>query len=124
MIDAAYYIQAGFSAEGGGEDIARAVRMAAGRIIEQPNGKKLPLPPGMEERTFEKRIESIQPADLASQASNGMVYVGQTQVPLDEFVKSLPEASLVHAGPGRYNVSAGSGLVLNQQGKRITIEVR
>lgn len=123
MIDAAYYIQAGFSAEGGGTDTSRAVRMAAGRIVER-GGSKFPLPYGMEESEFDKRLKAIQPADMAEQAPGGKVFVGKSAVPIEQFIKSLPDAALVHAGQGLYNVRAGMGLVTNQQGQRITIEVR
>lgn len=123
MIDAAYYIQAGFSAEGGSTDTSRAVRLAAGQIVER-GGSKFPLPYGMGEDEFNKRLKAVQPADLAAQAPGGTVRVGGTNVPLDQFTQSLPDAALVHAGQGKYNVRAGMGLVTNQQGKRITIEVR
>lgn len=123
MIDAAYYVQAGFAAEGGGADIRRAVRMVAGRIVDR-NGSRIPLPRGMEEGDFEKRISSIKPVDLAAQAPGGKVFVGKTAVPLEQFVNSLPDAALVSSGHGRYNIRAGMGLVTNSQGKRITIEVR
>jgi len=123
MIDAAYYVQAGFAAEGGSADISRAVRMVAGRIVDR-NGSKIPLPIGMEEGDFEKRLSSIKAVDLAAQAPGGKVFVGKTAVPLDQFVNSLSDAALVNAGQGRYNIRAGMGLVTNSQGKRITIEVR
>lgn len=123
MIDAAYYVQAGFAAEGSGPDTSRAIRLVVGRIVEH-NGSKIPLPRGMEEGDFEKRIRSITPAALSAQAPGGHVFVGKTAVPLDQFVKSIPDDSLVHAGQGRYNVRAGMGLVTNAQGKRITIEVK
>jgi hypothetical protein len=123
MVDAAYYVQAGFAAEGGGADTSRAIRLVVGRIVER-NGSKIPLPRGMEEGDFEKRISSIKPADLAAQAPGGSVFIGKTAVPIDQFVNSLPDAALVHAGSGRYNIRAGMGLVTNSQGKRITIEVR
>jgi hypothetical protein len=123
VIDAAYYVQAGFAAEGGGADTSRAIRLVAGRIVDR-NGSKIPLPRGMEERDFEKRLSSIKPVDLAAQAPGGTVFVGKSAVPLEQFVKSLPDAALVNAGAGRYNVRAGMSLVTNSQGKRITIEVR
>lgn len=122
MIDAAYYVNAGFVAEGGGADLQRAVRLTAGRIVEH-NGSKIPLPLGMEENDFEKRLKAITPAALANQAPDGNVYVGTTPVPLDQFLKSLPNAALMHAGQGKYNVRAGMGMVTNQQGQRITIGV-
>lgn len=123
MIDAAYYVQAGFAAEGGGTDTSRAIRLVVGSIVDH-NGSKIPLPRGMEERDFNKRISSIKPADLAAQTPGGSVYVGKTAVTVEKFVNSLPDAALVHAGTGRYNIRAGMGLVTNSQGKRITIEVR
>lgn len=122
MIDAAYLVQAGFAAEGGSADTSRAIRLVVGRIVEH-NGSKIPLPRGMEEGDFEKRISSIKPVDLAPQVPGGLVLIGRTPVPLDQFVNSLPDAALVHAGSGRYNIRAGMGLVTNAQGKRITIEV-
>ncbi len=123
MIDAAYYVQAGFAAEGGGTDTSRALRLVVGRIVEH-NGSKIPLPRGMEENDFERRLSSIKPAALEAQTPGGNVFVGKTAVPLAQFVNSLPSASLVHAGQGRYNVRAGMGLVTNAQGKRIMIEVK
>ncbi|MFM9434611.1 Sec-independent protein translocase protein TatA [Janthinobacterium sp. CG_23.3] len=123
LIDAAYYVQAGFAAEGGGTDISRAIRLVVGPIVEH-NGSKIPLPRGMEEGDFNKRLRAVQPASLAAQAPGGQVFVGKSAVPLEQFVKSLPDAVLVHAGAGRYNVRAGMGLVTNAQGKRITVEVR
>jgi len=123
IVEAAYYVQAGFASEGRNTSASEVVRMVAGRIVER-NGSKIPLPMGMEEGAFEKRLSSIKPVDLAAQAPGAKVFVGKTAVPLDQFVNSLPDAALVTAGQGRYNVRAGMGLVTNSQGKRITIEVR
>lgn len=122
LIEAAYYVQAGFAAEGSGTDTSRAIRLVVGRIVEH-NGSKIPLPRGMEESDFEKRLSSIKPQALAAQTPGGNVYIGKTAVSVDQFVKSLPDAKLVSAGGGRYNIRAGMGLVTNAQGKRITIEV-
>lgn len=122
MVDAAYLVTAGMAAEGSA-DVSRAVRMTAGRIVER-NGSRFPLPYGMEESDFDKRLKLIQPADLSSQAPDGSVYVGMTKVPVAQFLASLPDAALVHAGQGKYNVRAGTGLAINQNGQRITIEVR
>lgn len=122
MVDAAFLVQAGFTTEGGGTDIKRAIRLVAGSIVEF-NGSKIPLPRGMEEGDFNKRLKAITPISLAPQAPGGQVYVGTTAVPLDQFVKSLPDAMLISAGAGRYNVRAGMGLVTNAQGQRITVKV-
>lgn len=122
IIDAAYFVQAGFAAEGGGKDINRALRLVAGEIVER-NGSKIPLPRGMAESDFEKRISSIKPDRLAAQTPGGFVVAGKSKVPVADFVNSLPDAVLVSAGRGKYNVRAGMGLVTNAQGKRIIIEV-
>lgn len=122
VIDAAYYVQAGFTAEGSGNDTSRALRLVVGQIVEH-NGSKIPLPRGMEVSDFERRVSSIKPQDIAGQAPGGVVYVGKTAVPLDQFTKSLPDAILVNAGTGLYNVRAGMGLVTNSQGTRITIGI-
>jgi hypothetical protein len=124
MVDAAYYVQAGFAAEGRDTSTAKAaVTFVAGQILEH-NGSKIPLPTGMDESTFEKRILAIKPESLTGPAPGGHVFVGKTPVPVAEFMKSLPDAALVHAGQGRYNVRAGMGLVVNSKGQRITIEVK
>ena len=121
VIEAAYLVQAGMAAEGSGTDTSRAIRLVAGRVIEH-NGSKIPLPRAMEEGDFEKRLSSIKPEALAAQTPGGSVFVGKTAVPVADFVKTLPDAVLVHAGQGRYNVRAGMGLVLNAEGKRVTLD--
>lgn len=120
IIDAAYLVQASFMAEGQGTDISRAIRLTGGRIVER-NGSKIPLPVGMEESDFEKRLKGIQPADLASQG--GAVKVGTATVPLDQFVKQLPDARLEHAGQGRYAVKAGMGYALRPDGKPLIVDL-
>lgn len=117
IVNAAFLIAA---AKGG--DVDNAINLAAGGIIER-NGGKIPLPYGMKEREFEKRIESMTPADLAAQAPGGFVQAGPARVPLADFVKTLPDARLVHAGQGLYNVRAGNTLVTNERGQRITLKV-
>jgi hypothetical protein len=122
VIDAAYKITAANYADGKGADIDNAVNLATGGIIER-NGQKAPLPYGMKEREFNQRIESIRVPDIEEQARDGNVYVGRTAMPVDKFVETLPKASLVHAGQGLYNVRAGTSLVTNAQGQRISIKV-
>jgi len=117
VIEAAFKIAA---AKGG--DVDNAINLAAGGIIER-NGGKIPLPYGMKEPEFEKRLSAIQPADLANQAPGGFVQAGPAKVPLADFVKTIPDARLVHAGQGLYNVRAGNTLVTNERGQRITLKV-
>jgi len=120
MIDAAYFVQAGLTAEGSG-NIKQAIKLVTGGIIER-NGGKIPLPYGMDEDTFEKRVEAIKPEQIA--APGGQVFVGKTPVPVAQFVQSLPDASLQHAGNGKYLVRAGMGYVTKADGSKLVIEVR
>lgn len=122
-IDAAYLIQASIAADGGGTDIRRAVDLATGGLREQRDGSKVPRPYGMSDDTLTSRIGTLVPGDLAQQAPGGQVFSGKTAIPLDQFLKQLPDASLVHAGQGRYAVRAGQGFVTNAAGQRITIDL-
>ena len=124
-VDSAFLI----AAANGGSDIDRAVRLATGGIIDF-NGSKVPMPYGMTadgqssgEKKFKAAISAITPADITAQAPDGMVVLGNTKMPVDQFVKTLPDARLVHAGQGQYNVRAGNGLVTNAAGQRITLKV-
>lgn len=122
---AAYLIMAGIAVGGDTPDVKRAVGMAIGNIVDQRDGSKVPLPYGMKEDTFRDKMKSMTPNELVSQgAVGGNVYIGKQAVPLETFVKQLPDASLMHAGQGRYAVKAGSGLVtLSPGGKPLIIRV-
>lgn len=117
MVDAAFKIAA---AKNG--DIANAINLATGGIVER-NGGKIPLPYGMKEPEFEKRLAAITPGNLEAQAPGGVVIVGPNRLPLADFVKTIPDARLVHAGQGLYSVRAGNQLVTNERGQRITLKV-
>lgn len=117
VIDAAFRIAA---AKNG--DVDNAINLAAGGIIER-NGGKIPLPYGMKEGEFEKRLAAITPGNLEAQTPGGVVVVGPNRVPVADFVKTLPDARLVHAGQGVYNVRAGNQLVTNDRGQRIMLKV-
>ncbi len=123
-IEAAYLVAAGRSAMGQSDDTDAAVKMVTGGITTHGSSDgKIPLPQGMDAGSFEKRINAMQPGDIAPQAPDGRVYAGQTPVSLDSFVKSLPDATLVHAGQGLYSVRAGNRLVTNSNGQRMVLRV-
>lgn len=131
--DAALYIAHGMAAENGGKlsenDMQRAVRLAVGGTIIERNGKRLPLPAGMDEDALEKRLRAVSPADIALQAAgpgakpaDQFVRAAGVPVPVDQFVKSLPGAELSYAGPGKFNVMVNGRPVMSADGKRrITI---
>lgn len=122
MIDAAVFAYYGLRAEGTG-NIAQAVNFATGGLAER-NGRKLPMPEGMELDQFETKLRAITPVDLAQQLPDGAVYAGSTKLDAAQFVKALPDAVLLHAGKSKYFVQAGGTLVTNAKRQPIIITVR
>lgn len=126
--DAALFIAHGIAAENGGklseDDMQRAVRLAIGGDLVEHNGRKIPLPAGIDEDALGKRLRSVTPAEISQQAG-ASVRAGGVEIPVADFVKGLPGAQLTYAGPGRFNVLAGGRPVMSADGKRrITIGVR
>lgn len=121
--EAAYLILSGLQAEGTG-NVRQAVGLAArGRIVER-NGRRIPLPAGVDEDALDSRLRSLTPQNFAAQAPGGEVRVGGQSVPLEAFVQALPESQLIHAGYGRYNVVNGGRVVTNAKGMPITITAK
>jgi hypothetical protein len=124
--EAAYLIAAGIAAENGGSvgssDIERAVRIAVGGKIIERNGKKLPVPAGIDD--FEDSIRNVPVSDIVKQAPSGTVIAGGAEIPVADFAKSIPGQELVYAGPGRYAVIVRGRPVTNSAGQRIYIKVR
>lgn len=108
----------------GQDDMDAAVRMATGGITTHgAAGAKVPLPYGMKADVFEKKLGALAPANFAAQVPDGVVHVGPATIPLQQFVSSLKDATLVHAGQGLYNVRGGNTLATNAKGQRITIHI-
>ncbi|WP_020665891.1 hypothetical protein [Methyloversatilis discipulorum] len=126
--DAAYYIAAGIAQESGGavspKDIRKAVTLAAGGQIIERNGKRIPIPAGMDADAFEDRIKSVPAASIEAQAPGGQVLVGGTPMPAAEFAASVPGQELMIVGPNRYAVIVRGRPVTNTQGKPVIVEVR
>jgi len=121
--EAAYLILSGLQSEGTG-DVKQAVRLAVGGRIVERNGSKIPLPAGVTEDDFDAKLRSLTPANFANQVKGSEVRVGGQPVPLDAFVQSLPDAQLINAGRGRYNVLHGGRVVTNAEGMPITITAK
>jgi hypothetical protein len=126
--ESAYYIAAGIAAEKGGsvggDDIARAVRLAVGGSIIERNGKKLPIPAGMDDSEFENRLKNVPASDIMKQAPEGKVRVGGTEMNVADFTTTVPGQELIYAGPGRYAVIVKGRPVTNAAGKPIIIGVQ
>ena len=125
--DAAMYIAHGIAAENSGnlteKDMQRAVRLAVGGEVVEHNGRKIPLPAGMDTDALEKRLRSVTAQDIAQQQGGAkVVRAAGVEMPVDQFVKSLPGAELSYAAPGKYNVMVNGRPVTSADGKRrITI---
>jgi hypothetical protein len=126
--EAALLIAHGIASEGGGrltsDDLERSVRLAVGGSIAEHNGRRIPLPAGVDADALDKRLRSITAAELTAQAPEGTVRAGGVAMPLAVFAESLPGQQLMYAGPGRYAVVVGGRPVLNAKGKAIVIGVR
>lgn len=126
--EAAYLIAAGLAQENGGtignSDLERAVNLAVGGNIIERNGKKLPIPAGVDEDKLDKRLRSITPDEITRQAADGKVRVGGTEMTVSDFTKTIPGQELMYAGQGRYAVVVRGRPVTNSAGKPIIIGVQ
>lgn len=126
--EASYFIAAGLAAENGGSvgssDIRRAVTLAIGGEIIERNGKKLPIPAGIDADAFETRIRNVPASDILKQAPDGKVRVGGAEMSAADFATSVPGQELLYAGPGRYAVIAKGRPVTNAAGRPIIIGVQ
>jgi hypothetical protein len=106
VLDTAALIFAGMEAEGSG-DINRAVRLAVGGDVIERNGKKIPIPAGIDPDKFEAAVQGTARRAVGT----GQVYVSGKAMDAETFLKALPGADLQPVGSGRYVVRSGSGLV-------------
>lgn len=126
--DAAYYIAAGLAQENGGSilpsDLKQAIRLAVGGDIVKRNGKKLPIPAGMDAGDFEKRLKAVPKTDILQQAPGGKVRVAGVEMSAEDFAASLPGQDLAVVGQGRYVVMVKGRPVVNANGQPVVIGVR
>jgi hypothetical protein len=120
--DAAIYIAHGLAAEKGGRlseaDMKRAINLASGGPVVEHNGRKIPLPAGVDTDMLDKRLRSVTAEEVKQQSPTGTVRAAGVEMPAADFVKSLPGAELSYAGRGRYNVLVGGRPVMSGDGKK------
>jgi hypothetical protein len=126
--DAAVLIAHAIAAEKGGElskdDMNRAVTLASGGPVVDLNGRKVPLPAGMDEGMLQRRLKGVSPQELSAQAPGGQVIAGGVPMSLADFTHSLPGQQLLYAGPGKYAVIVSGRPVKSTDGKNILIGVQ
>lgn len=124
VIEAASLIYMGMEAEGSGKDARRALNLAAGGSVTKHNGRSIVMPAQMSLDVFRDRLGSLKAEALVSQTPGGVVYQGSRAMSTQEFLATVPSATLEQAGNGRYFVRSGAGLARNAKGAPIIIEVR
>ncbi|WP_374342367.1 hypothetical protein [Azonexus sp.] len=117
--EAALGIYAKFKAEGGG-DVAQAVRIATGGIMEH-NGGKIAKPYGWQDSQFRDAVRRRVPAAITAQG--GDYLVGGNRLSAAEFAKALPGARLQTYGQGSYLVMAGNDVVRTSNGAPFILKV-
>lgn len=121
MIEAAVLAEYGLQSEGSGNP-TKAVNLVTGGIVERA-GRRIPLPRGMDESSFDKRLTTLTPENLRTALPDNQVHLGGLAMSTDSFLKHVPKAALIHAGSGRYAVQTQAGLATNSAGKPLIIEV-
>lgn len=108
----------------GGASVREAVKLATGGVGEWADSK-VPLPPGMDARQFEKRLEAMakDPARLASAIGTQQVTVGGRTLTAAELARQLGRVNLISAGPGRYALDVGGEMVLGANGRPVRINL-
>jgi hypothetical protein len=125
LIDAATLIYVGKQAEGDTISMQGAVRLALGGDLIEHNGRRVPVPAGMDGPALQQRLMKMPERAISQQAPDGFVYIpGGRPMGVPEFLAALPGAQLEPAGLGRYVVRSGGGLVLNNQRRPIVVDVR
>lgn len=117
--EAAFGIYAKFKADGGG-DVAQAVRIATGGIMEH-NGSKIAKPYGWQDSQFRDALRNRVSVALAAQG--GEYLVGGNRVSAADFGKMLPGARLQTYGQGSYLVMAGNDVVRTPGGAPFILKV-
>lgn len=126
--ESAYYIAAGIAQENGGSvstnELKRAVKLAIGGDVIERNGKKLPIPAGMDAGDFETRLRNVSASDILKQSPDGKVRVGGAEMSTESFAATVPGQELMYAGPGKYAVIVKGRPVMNSAGRPIIIGVQ
>lgn len=118
--EAAILISHGLAAENGGTlstaDMDRALRLAVGGSIIEHAGGRIPIPAGMDEDQFGKKLRA------ATIRAKTVTAAGQ-RMPAADLLARLPSLPLMPVSRGRYAPLVGGRPVLDEQLRPIVIEV-
>ena len=117
--EAAFGIYAKFRADGGG-DVAQAVNIATGGIVEH-NGGRIAKPYGWSDSRFADALRSTVPARLSAQG--GKFIAGGVALSGADLAKFIPAARLQTFGQGSYLIRTGSDVVRDATGAPFVLKV-
>jgi hypothetical protein len=121
IVDAARLIYLGKQAEGTGLSIDGAVRLALGGEIVEHNGRRLPVPQGV---NLPEALRRIPERAVSAQAPDGYVYASGRPIGVPEFLANLPSAQLEPMPGGKYAVISGGSRVTGANRQPIVLEPR
>ncbi|MBJ9594308.1 hypothetical protein [Burkholderia seminalis] len=97
---------------------------ATGGVVDL-NGRKTLKPYGWDDARFDTSVKGVSASSIVTPLGDGKVHIGQTEVPVADFVTKLPAARLVRISPqGVYAVTAGTGYATNSQKQPILIRLK
>ncbi|MCA3776730.1 MAG: hypothetical protein IOC39_25820 [Burkholderia sp.] len=97
---------------------------ATGGVVDL-NGRKTLKPYGWDDARFDTSVKGVNASSIVTPLGDGKVHIGQTEVPVADFVTKLPAARLVRISPqGVYAVTAGTGYATNSQKQPILIRLK
>lgn len=125
VIDAAVLISVAKQAEGNSISTTGAVNLAIGGSIVEHNGRRVPVPVGVDETGLKTRMQTYPQAEVAAQSDDGWVYLpGGRKMGVPEFLAALPDAQLEPVGMGRFAVRSGGSLVLGKNRRPVVVTAR
>lgn len=122
VLEAARLIYLGKMAAGESVSYGGALALAAGGPIVEHNGRRLPVPAGLDEDSLREKLRTLPPGKL--DAPGGQVLTGGQAMPLAQFMATLPDAQLEPVARGRYAVRAGGSLVMNAERRPVVVDLR
>jgi hypothetical protein len=125
IIDAARLIYLGKQAAGESISERGALALALGGPVVEHNGRKVPVPVGLDADTLRQRLQALPERLISAQVPDGFVYMqGGRPMGVPEFLSALPGAQLDPLPGGRYMVRIGGSLALKADRRPVVVEVR
>jgi hypothetical protein len=122
IIESARLIFLGKQAAGERVSERGAVALALGGPIVEHNGRRLPVPAGLDEDSLREKLRTMPASRI--DAPGGQVMAGGQMLTVQQFLATLPDAQLEPVGLGRYAVRAGGALVTNAERRPVVVDLR